>query len=93
MAYVKLYEEFIAEGSTYAEKRRDISLKVSQLATKKADLNAKIKKLQSQMDTPAEAIKAEIARTQLQLIEIDKQRAIISQKILDLNAKLAYFNR
>jgi len=87
MKHIKLFENFVLE-SAYAEKIKDLGQKAVDLATKKAELNAKIKQLTSKADTPKESVKAEIGRVQLQILELDRQKILLSKRMADLNQKL-----
>lgn len=86
MKKIKLLESFLVE-KTYAEKIKDFGTKINVIAQKKTDLNNKLRNLAG-ADTQKEAIKAEITRIQLQMIELERQRVNFSKRIEDLNQKL-----
>lgn len=86
MKKIKLLESFVAE-KTYSEKVKEFGEKMNDIIQKKAELNSKLRDL-SGADTQKEAIKAEIARIQLQMVELERQRLNFSKRIEDLNQKL-----
>lgn len=87
MKIIKHIDTFLLE-KTYAEKIKDFGTKINDLAQKKTDLNNKLRELTATADTQADSIKAEIARLQLQMVEIDRQKLNMSKKIEDLNQRL-----
>lgn len=94
MAHVRLFEEFINEEvKSIQQKKEDLRDKIDDISQKSRSLNNKIKEIQAEADTPIEIIKAQIGRLQLQLLDLDKQRAIISGKVLDLNKKLELYKK
>jgi len=86
MKKIKLLESFLVE-KTYAEKIKEFGEKINAISQKKTDLNNKLRGLAG-ADTQKEAIKAEITRIQLQMVELERQRLNFNKRIEDLNQKL-----
>ena len=58
------------------------------MATKKAELSAKVRELTANAEKPKDVVRAEIGRLQLQILELDRQKLQLSKRMADLNQKL-----
>lgn len=88
MKYVKLFEEFVNEDLLSINKaQHSIDDKLRNISLKKKELTAKLKYLVANSEEPADVDKVKIAKMKVQLLNLEKEKAALTQDILNLKKK------